>query len=385
MNTLCLAGARLLIDGALKARNLCITADQISAITEEAPKSGQLSYDLSGLTIVPGFVDIHTHGALSIDFNHASGQEVETVSRFFASCGVTSYLPTVLTDTTERMLAQLDLLSDPLVVEQNPTMAAIHLEGPFLNAKYKGAMAESLLREADLGLFRELWAASRGRIRLMTVAPEVDGVLPLIEEAVGLGVRVSLGHSSASYEEAIRAIDAGASSVTHIMNAMKLLHMHDPAILTAALERDIWAEMIVDGFHLHPPIVRLLLKTKGWDRMIATTDSISATGFPDGEYQLGPNRIVVEGGDAKLVDNGVRAGSTLTMDRALGKLRAFTAASVERISPLLSTNAARMLGFDDRGSIAVRKRADLVGLDEDDQVRFVMAGGTIIYRGETNG
>lgn len=379
MSTIQITGAHVLTDGGFKERTLLIEDGIITAIDEERAETPRL--DADGLLLLPGFIDIHTHGAVGVDFNHAEREEIAPVSAFFASCGVTSYLPTVLTDTTEVMMAKLDLLSDPAVLGANPTMAAIHLEGPFLNVRYKGAMAEHLLRSGDVALFRELFAASRGRIRLMTVAPEVKGVLAVIEEAACLGVRVSMGHSEASYEETMRAIEAGAVSTTHTMNAMKLLHMHDPAILTAVLESDIYAEMIADGFHLHPPIIRLLLKTKGWQRMIATTDSISAAGYPDGEYQLGPNRVIVEHGDAKLIENGVRAGSTLTMDRAMRNLLSFTAADLSKVSPLLSTNAAAMLGFTDRGTIAVGMRADLVGIDREHTVRLTIAGGTTIFKG----
>lgn len=379
MSKIQITNAHVLMDGTFKERTISIEDGVITAIGEELPGASHL--DAEGLFLLPGFIDIHTHGAVGVDFNHAEREELSAVSAFLASCGVTSYLPTVLTDTTEVMMAKLDLLSDPAVLAANPTMAAIHLEGPFLNVRYKGAMAEHLLRTGDVSLFRELFAASRGRIRLITVAPEVEGMLPVIEEAVSLGVRVSMGHSEASYEETMRAIDAGAVSTTHTMNAMKLLHMHDPAILTAVLESDIWAEMIADGFHLHPPIIRLLLKTKGWRRMIATTDSISAAGYPDGEYQLGPNAVIVEHGDAKLVENGVRAGSTLTMDRAMRNLLSFTGRDLSMVSPLLSTNAAEMLGFNDRGSVAVGMRADLVGIDQEHKVRLTIAGGTTIFKG----
>lgn len=381
--TMHITGAQVLHKGIFKALDLLIEGTRFVAMDEQLlVPAGTAVIDATGLFLVPGFIDVHTHGALESDFNHANAEQVAKISSFFASRGVTTYLPTILTDTTETMLKQLDILSDPALLAGNPTLAGIHLEGPFLCPTYKGAMPGRLLRQCDVSLFRELYAASRSTMKIITLAPELEGAIALIEEAVSLGVKVSLGHSSASYEQTMAAIKAGATGATHIMNAMKLLHMHDPAILTAVLEQDVYAEMICDGFHLHPPIVRLLLKIKGYDRMLAVTDSLSATGCPNGSYQLGVQTIVVKDGDAKVADTGVRAGSTLTMDRALKNLVSFTGKPTEQLSALVSANAARMLGLEDIGELEITKRADLVALDADCRVQYTIAGGSIIHRGE---
>jgi N-acetylglucosamine-6-phosphate deacetylase len=381
--TMHITGAQVLHKGIFKALDLLIEGTRFVAMDEQLlVPAGTAAIDATGLFLVPGFIDVHTHGALESDFNHANAEQVAKISSFFASRGVTTYLPTILTDTPETMLRQLDVLSDPYVLAANPTIAGIHLEGPFLCPAYKGAMPGRLLRQCDVSLFRELYAASRSTMKIITLAPELEGAIALIEEAVSLGVKVSLGHSSASYEQTMTAIQAGATGATHIMNAMKLLHMHDPAILTAVLEQDVYAEMICDGFHLHPPIVRLLLKIKGYDRMLAVTDSLSATGCPNGSYQLGVQTIVVKDGDAKVADTGVRAGSTLTMDRALKNLMSFTGKPTEQLSALVSANAARMLGLEDIGELEITKRADLVALDADCRVQYTTAGGSIIHRGE---
>ena len=187
---------------------------------------------------------------------------------------------------------------------------------------------------------------------------------------------MAMGHSGADYDTAMAAIQAGTAACTHTFNAMAPLHQHRPAIIGAALESDVYCEMICDGLHLHPAIVRLLWKTKGPQRLVAITDSIMAAGLPDGNYHLGVNQVVVEKGDAKLASDGTRAGSTLTQDRALRNLLSFTGLSLEEILPVLTENPAKLIGvYDRKGSIEDGKDADLVVLDEQNQVADVFLQG----------
>ena len=213
--------------------------------------------------------------------------------------------------------------------QKGANLLGIHLEGPFLSSEYKGAMPEYLLQKANLPLLKEYQQRAEGAIRYITVSPEVEGIPDMIPEIRKLGITVAIGHSGADYETSWDAIRKGAQSCTHTFNAMKLLHQHFPAIMGAALESDIYCEAICDGRHLHPGTVRLLLKVKGLDRVVAITDSIMAAGLPDGKYKLGVNDVVVEDGDAKLAENGVRAGSTLTQNVALKNLLKFTGKSLE--------------------------------------------------------
>lgn len=333
-----------------------------------------------GRKLVPGFIDIHTHGAVQVDFNHAEAEDVVRVADFFASQGVTTFYPAILTDQVEVMEKRLAAVARARNQLGCLSIGGIHLEGPFLSPSYKGAMPEHLLQKPDYQLFSRLQEAAQGLIRIVTIAPELEGAEELIRRLSQEGVRVSLGHSGASYEQTMAAIDGGAISTTHTMNGMKLLHMHDPAILTAVLESDIYCEMICDGFHLHPPIIRLLLKTKGQERMIPVTDSIMAAGCPDGEYYLGVNQVVVQDGDAKLKTTGVRAGSTLTMKRAVDNLRRFTSLPEEGIYAMASENAARLMGiFDKTGSIEKGKQADLVLLNQNNDIDLVFTQGQITY------
>ncbi len=332
--------------------------------------------------VMPGFFDIHTHGGGGIDVNHLeSVEDVEKLSLFYASHGVTSVQLSLVTDTEENMTRLCSLLAEASERElPGAEVTGIHMEGPFLSDEYKGSMPSSLIVDPDPELFERYCTAGRGHIRYITLAPERKGALDFISQIRRMGIVVSMGHSSAEYETALEAIRCGVTSSTHTFNAMKLFHMHRPAISGAALESDeVYAEIISDGFHLHPGAVRLILKTKGLDKVVAITDSIMAAGLPDGDYKLGVNDVVVTNGDAKL-HNGVRAGSTLTLDKALRNLMAFTGKGPEDLWRLLSGNQAKMLGLEDRGEIATGKRADLVVLDEKYEVVETIRKGKTIYR-----
>ncbi len=324
-------------------------------------------YDMEGKLVVPGFIDIHTHGAAGVDVNTATAEDYETICRFFAAQGTTAWLGSVLTDTREQTLWCIEEYKKWKNREhQGAELLGIHLEGPFLSPEYKGAMPEHLLRKGDLELIKEYQKAAEGDVKYITLSPETEGNIPMIPELKKLGIQVAIGHSGADYDTACAAIAAGASGATHTGNAMKLLHQHFPAIWGAVLESDkVFCEIICDGRHLHPGTVRLIIKTKGLDQVVAVTDSIMAAGLPDGNYKLGVNEVVVENGDARLAWGGSRAGSTLTMEGALKNLLEYTGRPLREVLRLLTENPARLIGVYDRmGSIEEGKEANLVVLDE---------------------
>ncbi|WP_024344916.1 N-acetylglucosamine-6-phosphate deacetylase [Lacrimispora indolis] len=331
-------------------------------------EEGAVVYDLDGKPVVPGFIDIHTHGAAGVDVNTATAEDYETICRFFAAQGTTAWLGSVLTDTREQTLWCIEEYKKWKTREhKGAELLGIHLEGPFLSPEYKGAMPEHLLRNGDLELIKEYQKAAEGDIKYITLSPEVEGNIAMIPELKSLGIQVAIGHSGADYHTANEAIKAGARGATHTGNAMKLLHQHFPAIWGAVLESDdVFCEIICDGLHLHPGTVRLIIKTKGLDRVVAVTDSIMAAGLPDGNYKLGVNDVVVEHGDARLAFGGSRAGSTLTMGRALKNIQEYTGRPLKEVLRLFSENPAKLLGVYDRmGSIEAGKEANLVVLDED--------------------
>ena len=383
MGETCIVNGQVYIGRRFEEKTLCLSGGTLRVLEPDAPvPAGAEAVDASRKRIVPGFIDIHTHGGVGVDVNGATAEDLEKISRFFAGNGTTTWLCSVLTDTVEQTEWCIDQFKAHKAGEQ-PTseLLGIHLEGPFLAAEYKGAMPEHLLRKGDPELLRSYQERAEGNIRYITLSPEVEGAVELILAAKRLGIVPAIGHSGASYEQSMEAIAAGAAADTHTFNAMGLFHQHRPAIMGAVLESDVYCEMICDGRHLHPGAVRLLIKTKGLDKVVAITDSIMAAGLPDGKYHLGVNQVVVEEGDAKLADTGVRAGSTLTQDAALRSLVAFTGRSVEELLPALTENPAKLIGvFGRKGSIADGKDADLVVLDGENRVDMVFCRGRMLEK-----
>lgn len=369
-------------DGQFCRGNLQVEGGKLGAFGPDVPDvlDGYRVIDLNNRMLVPGFLDLHTHGAAGVDVNAADPEGLRKISRFFATRGVAGWQCSVLTDTKEQTLKAIRAARE--VIEEGSGGAAllgIHLEGPCLSVEYKGAMPESLLmKEARLDLFREYQEAAGGHITYLTLSPEVPGAVEIIPGLRQLGITVAMGHSAAGYDTSWAAVRAGVTAATHLGNAERLFHQHDPAIWGVALESGVWAEAICDGRHLHPGTVRLYLKAKGWDRVVAVTDSIMAAGLPDGNYKLGVNDVIVVDGDAKL-PNGTRAGSTLTLDRALLKIMEWTGADAERAAELMSRNPAALMGWKNKGEIAVGKDADFVLADEDLTVNATFVKGEQVY------
>ena len=382
MSKLLIRGGRVYAEGRFASLDVLCEDGKIHEIGAQLEAADAQVIDAAGLMVCPGFIDAHTHGAANVDVNAADEAGLKTIAAFFATQGTTAFCASVLTDTqetTEKCLAAIGSVQKERAY--GAQLLGAHMEGPFLASAYKGAMPEYLLRKGDAALLRSYQAKFPGVIRYITVSPEVEGVPEMIAE-IADDVVVAIGHSGADYATSMQAIENGARCITHTFNAMRLFHQHEPAIMGAALESDCFCEAICDGRHLHPGSVRMLLKCKGWDKVVAVTDSIMAAGLPDGAYKLGVNDVVVVDGDAKLADTGVRAGSTLTTAQALRNLVKFTGRPVEDVLPLLTENPALLLRMDDcKGSLAPGKDADVVLLADDLSVRATIVRGDVVYDG----
>ncbi len=322
--------------------------------------------DFPGATLAPAFFDIHIHGAMDHDVMEATPEALDAVGSFLARHGTGSFLATTVTaplDTTLRALSGLAKQLERPPIEGHAQAIGIHLEGPFLSHAKRGVQPAEHLLAPDIATFDRFFEAAEGRIRLMTLAPELIGAIELTAYATARGVRVSLGHSSATAAETQAAIRAGAVSATHTFNAMRPLEAREPGILGTVLTADgLYAELICDGIHVAPEMVKLWWRAKG-ERGILVTDAMSAAGMPDGEYRLGDFAVQVAGGQA--MANGVLAGSVLTLDRALANFIVFTGAPLDHALRLLTANPAQMLGVGDAvASVTVGQPANLAVLDQ---------------------
>ena len=343
--------------------------------------AGAHAQDFPGATLAPAFFDIHIHGAAGHDIMEATPAALGTIGKFLASRGTGEFLATTVSaplDATLRSLAGLAQVIAQPPAEGHARPIGIHLEGPFLSHAKRGAHPSDRLLAPDIAVFDRLFDAAEGHVRLMTLAPELPGAGELAAHATSRGVRVSLGHSDATAEETRRGIAAGATSATHTYNAMRPLDHREPGILGTVLTNDsLYAELICDGIHNQPEMVRLWWRAKGPDRAILVTDAMSATGMPEGEYRLG--NFAVQVADGKAMVNGVLAGSVLTLDRALENFLKFTGATVEQGLRLLTANPAAMTGFSDTaGSLAVGKPANFVAVNDAGKLVGSVIGGSVM-------
>ncbi|WP_438433161.1 N-acetylglucosamine-6-phosphate deacetylase [Gorillibacterium sp. sgz500922] len=319
--------------------------------------------DARGGWLVPGFVDVHVHGGGGYDFMDATEEAFDAITAFHAANGTTSMLATTVTGSKEsqdRVLAAVRRYRERTMPYAQ--LAGVHLEGPFLNPKMRGAQNPEFIVPP-----REDWLADwLGRfpdeVKIQTLAPENEGALPYIGRLVSGGVVAAAGHTDATYGQVEAAADAGLTHAVHCYNAMRGLHHREPGTLGAVMtDERIIAEVIADGHHVHEAGVRLLLAAKGVDKVILVTDAISASGLGDGDYELGGLPVVVQGGVARLKDGGALAGSTLTMIGAFRFAVERAGASVAEASRMASGNPARQIGIDSRtGSIEPGKQADLL-------------------------
>jgi N-acetylglucosamine-6-phosphate deacetylase len=324
-------------------------------------------------TLVPAYVDIHIHGCAGHDVMEATPEALDAIGAYLASRGVGAYFPTTVTsprDETMRSLAGLaiEIGRGPEVRDRGATPLGIHLEGPFLSHSKRGVHTDALLEAPSIALFDRYWNAAEGKICLMTVAPELPGAAELIAHATSLGVRCSMGHSNARVCEAEAGFVAGARSATHTFNAMRTMDHREPGLAAYVLDKQsLFAEIICDGIHVAPLMVRLYFKAKEEDRIILVTDGMSATGMPDGTYMLGEMEVEVR--DGRCTSNGTLAGSVLTLDRGVQNFVEFTGASLSTAVAAASHNPSQLMGIGDSwGSLDVGRKANITVLSSTAEV-----------------
>src|ERR1017187_5332011 len=358
---------------------------QISARSGQQAPAGISLSDFRDGVMAPGYVDLHIHGSAGYDVMDDTAEALPAIGQLLARHGVTSYFPTTVSAPMDATLRALERLADAIENrEQNDNKKddvkgrslplGIHLEGPFISHARRGVHPAENLLAPKLSTFEQFWQAARGRIRMMTIAPELDGAPEVIAEAARRGVCVSLGHSDADFEAAERGIAAGARHATHTFNAMRPLHHRSPGILGAVLtDRRVSVDIIADGVHLDPAIVKLVANAQGPAQTGLITDAISATGMPDGRYHLGSFEVEVR--DGQCTADGKLAGSVLTMDRAVRNLRRFAEWELPQAVAAATQNPARVAQIANKGVLAVGAAADFVVLSPDGEVLRTFVGG----------
>ncbi|MBM7553030.1 N-acetylglucosamine-6-phosphate deacetylase [Thalassobacillus pellis] len=342
--------------------------------------------DGQGLMAIPGFIDVHIHGADGHDTMDASRKALNGIATVLPREGTTSFLPTTMTQHPDAITAALENIADYMKENQagnGAEVLGIHLEGPFISREKAGAQPEEFIRKPDISLFEKWQAASNNNIRLVTLAPEETGALALIAYLDKHGVVASIGHTNATYQEAMEAVNHGAKHVTHLFNQMSGLHHREPGVAGAALIRDeLSLEVIADNVHVHPEAVHLAYRSKGAGKLMLITDAMRAKCLPNGSYELGGQAVEVTGNEVRLPD-GTLAGSILTLQEAAKNMTEIADISIAELIKMTSENAARQLGiFDRKGSIRIGKDADLVLIDKNRDVVMTICRGEIAFEKE---
>ncbi|MCP1160445.1 N-acetylglucosamine-6-phosphate deacetylase [Bacillus infantis] len=385
MSSLLLKNSRVLTEDGIIDKGYILVEDGKIKSFGPADELGGQSADKTieldaGATLAPGFIDLHIHGAGGADTMDSTPEALQTIARTLPAEGTTSFLATTITQ--ERSLIEKALANAAAYKPEGTEaeMLGIHLEGPFINEKRKGAQPLEHILKSDVELFKA-WQEKAGQlIRLVTLAPELEGGKELVRHLAETGVIASIGHSDADYEEVRKAVEAGATHVTHLFNGMKGLHHREPGTAGAALLfKELIVEMIADGVHVRPEMIKLALNSKGMDGMVLITDSMRAKCLKNGTYDLGGQDVTVKDGMA-LLEDGTLAGSILRMKDSVKNMTKFADITLAEAVKLASENPAKQLKvFDRKGSIAEGKDADLTVLNENMDIVLTICRGKVAY------
>lgn len=370
----CIINGKIILHDQIVEKNVFIEDDKIVEISDRQPIDEE-KIDAKGLYVSPGFIDVHTHGRGGSDTMYASFEDLNTISKATLKTGVTSFLPTTMTMPVDDIAKAIDNLAQHKDQVEGAQILGTHLEGPFFNKKYKGAQPEECMILPTVENYCSFVKDHQDIIRKISIAPELEHSIELIQYLKDKNTVVSLGHTNATYDEAQAAIDAGATSGTHTFNAMTPLTHRAPGVVGAIMINDsVYAELILDGVHVNYAAAKALLRTKGKDKITLITDSLEAAGLENGKYLLGNQDVYVKDGEARLID-GTLAGSIVSMNVAVKNARDHLGLSLNEAVNLASYNPAQSLNEDLLGEIKVGKYADIIFFDEDIQIQSVMIKG----------
>lgn len=377
MKTLIVNG-RLLIGGNIVSnKDVLIEGNKIRAIGNGL--YGDNIIDAGGNYVSPGFVDIHIHGSSGFDTMDGTFEAINTISKSVAMHGTTSFLPTTMTEDKGKIKNAIKNVFDNKDRVEGAEILGVHMEGPFINPKQKGAQDDKFILKPTVENFTEICGEYVNIVKLVTIAPEVDGALELIRYLKEKNIVASVGHTDSTYDDVALGYKAGITHATHVFNAMKGFHHREVGTVGAVFDLDISAEVIADGIHSVFPAIRALIRLKGKEKVNLVTDAMMAANLRDGLYQLGGQDVYVKDGAARL-KSGVLAGSTLTLDKAIKNISSNTDLSLPESVALASYNSAKVIGVDDRkGLIKEGYDADIVIFDENIEIKKTIVGGKIVY------
>lgn len=367
--------------------DIYIENGEIIEVAAAINKVADIRIDAAGKDwiVVPGFIDIHIHGSSGFDVMDATPEALNGLATALPREGTTSFLATTMTQSDEAIAGALHNASVFNADDMQAEMLGVHLEGPFISAIRAGAQPVEHITAPSFALFEQWQELSGNRIKIVTVAPEVENGLAFIEQVTASGVIASLGHTDATSDIVRNAVEVGASHVTHLYNQMSPFHHREPGVVGAAfLEDSMTVEIIVDLIHSHPKSVELAYRQKTANRIILITDAMRAKGLPPGTYDLGGQDVEVTNEDARLPD-GTLAGSILTMENAAKNMKSITNCTLAELVAMTSTNAATQLGLSTKGRIESGKDADLTIIDGDWNVQMTICRGNIAYTKEVIG
>lgn len=353
----------------------------IKKIGSEIPSLDFPVEEYSECIVAPGYIDTHIHGYKGNEIKDANFESLNNISLNLLECGVTSFLPTISTSSEEEIKKVLNLIAQQGDLVEGARILGVFLEGPFLATKYKGAQKEKFMQSPSIEKIKDFQEIARGKIVKVAIAPELDNSIPFIDYCHKQGIVVALAHSDATYEQAKSAIKHGASVVVHLFNAMRMLHHREPGLVGAALTSPgVFTEIINDGLHIHPEIIRMILKIKGTRQTVLITDSNLTTGLPDGVYQRDNKNLLLRSGGVRLED-GTLAGSALQMSRAVQNCINWEIAEPVESIRMATESAARSIGMEESiGEVAEGRRADLVVLDKKFEVAATYVAGMLKYK-----
>jgi N-acetylglucosamine-6-phosphate deacetylase len=340
--------------------------------------------DGDGMYLSPGFIDIHNHGNYGHDAMEGTDIALESMAKFHTKNGVTGFLAATMTQSKEKTEKAIKNVADYMEAKKNKEQSSsilhgLYLEGPYFSQEKKGSQPGEFIKNPDLKEMKEFLEIGRNNVKIVAIAPELDGARHVIDYLRAKEIVIAVGHTNAKYEEAMCGIEHGITQATHLYNGMRSFTHREPGVIGAVLtDERVSCEMICDGIHCHPAAMKLAVSAKGKNKIILISDAMMATGLEDGEYELGGQKVISKSGAARLID-GTLAGSTLTLDKAVYNMVHLANVPLADAVRMASINPAQTIGIaKTKGSIEIGKDADLLIFDEEINIKYVMINGKVV-------